>query len=153
MANAVKWSALGTYTALILGADVAPTLKNLANNGQKLGTEVDNSTDRNQYGEFELMCRGAAAFTAGTSVELYLIQAVGGTAYADGDDSIAPPLTALVGVFPLRAVTTQQRIAMSHILLPPTKFKPLVINKGGQAFTNTDAENLLYFRSYNDEIQ
>ena len=79
MANAIKWSALGTLTTVINGADAAPTLKNLANNGQKLGAEVDNATDRNMYADFELLCKFQSAPSAGGYVALYLVQAVDGT--------------------------------------------------------------------------
>jgi hypothetical protein len=37
--------------------------------------------------------------------------------------------------------------------LPPFNFKPLVINKSGQAMSNTDSENILSYRPYNEEIQ
>ncbi len=153
MANAIKWSALGTLTTVINGADVAPTLKNLANNGQKLGVEVDNAASRNMYADFELLCKFGTAPTAGGYVALYLVQALNGTNYADGDDSIAPPATAMVGTFPVRAATTAQRVVIRHVLLPASKFKPLVVNKSGQSMTNVDAENVLTMRAYNEELQ
>ena len=145
-----KLSALGTYTTAIAGAGVAPTLKALASNGMKIGNEIDltGSSARNLYVNLDLLCRGAAAFTAGTVVEVYFILTVDGTNYADASDSVAPPLTALVAQFPLRAVDTAQRIAFGSIPLPNAKFKPLVWNKGGQAFTNTDNENVLSYRVY-----
>jgi len=154
MAHEVKWSALGTFTTAIAGADVAPTLKNLANNGQKLGNEIDNATSaRNMYADFDLLCKFQAAPSAGGYVALYLMQSVDGTNYADGSDSVTPPATALVGTFPVRAVTDAQRVALRHVLLPATKFKPLVINKSGQAMTNVDDENVLSYRPYNEELQ
>lgn len=84
---------------------------------------------------------------------LYIIQAVDGTNYADGDDAIVPAASALVGVFPVRATTDTQRIALRHVLLPATKFKPLVINKSGQAMSNTDDLSILSYRPYNEELQ
>ena len=153
MANAIKWSALGTLTTVINGADVAPTLKNLANNGQKLGAEVDNATDRNMYADFELLCKFQSAPSAGGYVALYLVQAVDGTNYADGSDSVAPPATTMVGTFPVRAVTDAQRVVVRHVLLPASKFKPLAVNKSGQSMTNVDAENVLTMRAYNEELQ
>jgi hypothetical protein len=86
-------------------------------------------------------------------VSLYIIQADDDTNYQDGDDSVAPPESALIGVFPVRAVSTQQRICLPPIVLPPCLFKFLIINKGGQAFTNTDNENILKMRTFNNEIQ
>ena len=153
MANEVKWAPLGTYTTAIAGADVAPTLKNLANDGGKLGSEIDNATTRNMYADLDLLCRFQAAPSAGGYVAVYLIQAVDGTNYADGADAVVPAATTLVGTFPVRAVTTAQRVALRHVLLPATKFKPLLINKSGQAMTNTDDENVLSYRPYNEQIE
>ena len=152
MANAIQWSALGSYTTIIAGADVAPTLKNLASAGKKLGNEIDN-TGGNLYADFDLLCRFAAAASAGGYVALYFIQAVDGTNYADGGDAVVPPATSMAGMFPVRAVDTAQRVALAHILLPATKFKPLILNSGGQAFTNTSDENVLSYRTYTEEIQ
>jgi len=155
MANQIKWPTPGTYTTAIAGAGVAPTLKALASNGRKLGSAIDTASGgkRDQYADFDLQVRGASAFTAGALIELYLIPAVDGTNYTDGDDSTDPPATTFVGAFPVRAVTTQQRIALTRVPLPNTPFKPLIYNKAGQAFTNTDNENVLSYRTYNDEIQ
>lgn len=153
MANKILWSALGTYTTAIAGAGVAPTLKNLANGGQKIGNEIDNTSARDQYADWDLYCRFASSPSAGGSCDLYFIQAVDGTNYQDGDDSVAPPVTAYVGSFPVRAVTTQQRVDLRQVMLPATKFKPLLINNSGQAMTNTDNENILSYRPYDDEVQ
>ena len=147
-----KWSAYGTYTTDIAGADVAPTLKNLANNGQKIGNEIDNSTNRNIYADWDLLCRFQTAPAAGAYVALYLIPAVDGTNYGDGSDSVAPAVTMWVGNFPVRAVNTAIRVSLRQILMPPGKFKPLVVNKGGYAMTNTDAENVLSYRTFNEDI-
>ena len=153
MGSTVKWSGLGTYTTAIAGAAVAPTLKNLANDGGKLGGEIDNATTaRDMYADWDLLCRFQAAPSAGGYVALYFVQTVDGTNYADGADATVPAATALVGTFPVRAVTTAQRVSLRHVLLPATKFKPLVINKSGQAMTNTDDENVLSYRPYNEAI-
>jgi hypothetical protein len=143
-----KWSALGTYSTVIAGATTAPTLKNLANNGQKLSNEIDNTTNRYLYGDFDLLCKFAVAPSAGGCVAMYIIPTVDGTNYSDGDDSVAPPATMWVGNFPVRAVTSAQRVALRGVLLPPGKFKVLAINKSGQAMTNVDNENILSYRPY-----
>lgn len=143
-----KWSTLGTYTTAIAGAATAPTLKNLANNGQKIGNEVDNATNRYLYADWDLKCRFQSAPSIGGYIALYLIPAIDGTNYTDGDDSVAPPPSTWIGNFPVRAVTTQQRVSLRGSLLPPGKFKPLAINKSGQSMTNTDDENVLSYRPY-----
>lgn len=153
VSGAKEWTALGTTTTVINGADVAPTLKGLANNANKLGTEFDNSdaAARAYYADMELLCRGASAFTAGTSVKVWLIESLDGTNYEDGDDSVTPARPP-DGYFFLRAVATAQRIALRGMVLPPTKFKPLIRNEGGQAFTGTDAENVLRIRTYGEAL-
>lgn len=154
MANAIKWSAVSSETKVINGDTTAPTLKNLANNSQKLGNEVDNTSGRNQYGDFDFRCKfGTGPSATDARFDLYLVQAIDGSNYADGDDSVAPPGTAYAGAFPVRNVTTQQRVSLRGVRLPATKFKPLMINKTGQTTSNTDNENELYIATYNDEIQ
>lgn len=155
MANAVKWSALGTFTTGIAGATTAPTLKNLANNGRKIGNTIDNSAAgvRNILSDWELKVTFAVAPAANSPVELYFVKAADGTNFEYGSDSIDPPPSALVGVFPCRAVSTVQRITLRGIVLPATVFQPFVYNKGGQAFTNVDNDSILSYVPYNEEIQ
>jgi hypothetical protein len=38
------------------------------------------------------------------------------------------------------------------IIVPPTKFKVLVRNEGGQALTNTDSENVLRIWTYQEAL-
>ena len=151
MANLIKWSAtLGTYTTLIAGASTAPTLKNLANGATKIGNTI--TGNRNQYCALELKVRGASAFVAGGYVGFWWINSADDTNYEDGSDSVQSqrPQDA---IFPVGALSTQQVITLWNVLLPPFNFKPLIINSTGQAFTNTDNENILSYRPYNDEIQ
>jgi hypothetical protein len=150
----VKWASPGSYTTLIAGAASSPTLKNLANAGKVLGNAVSQATAKDQYCSLDLLCRFASAPSAGGYVDVYFIPAVDGTNYGDGDASTDPPLTYLVATLPVRAVTTAQRVGTGSrtIVMPPFDFKPLVKNNSGQAMTNTDNENVLSFRTYNDEI-
>jgi hypothetical protein len=152
MPNAVKWSALGTRTLVINGDASAPTLKNLANGARVLGAEIDGATDRNQVADWHLDARGASAFAVGSVVEVYFVVAHDDTNYEDGDSSITPA-KAPDFIVPLRNVSTQQKVVVRGIPLPPFKFKPLFVNTSGVALTNTDNENRLYYRAYNDEIQ
>lgn len=151
MANAVKWSALGTFTEVIHDDASAPTMKALAAGAAKLGEEIDN-TQGNLYGLFELMARGATAFTTGDYIAVYFILAANGTNYEDGSDSVVPSREPDI-VFPLRATAAQQKITAKNVLLPACKFKPLLVNNGSVALTNTNAENALNYRSYSNEIQ
>jgi hypothetical protein len=152
MANAIKWSALGTFTLAIAGDASSPTLKNLANGSSILGNELDWTTDRSQFGLWQLRVRGASAFSTNGYVALYFILAADGTNYEDGSTSVTPAGGGYL-VFPVRAVSTQQIITIPHVLFPPSKFKPLIVNFGGQAMTNTNDENQLHYRAYSDEVQ
>jgi hypothetical protein len=149
--NTEKWTAFtATAVTAINGDATAPTLKALASAGQKCGNELDNTSDLNLYADFELLWRNASSPTAGAVVSLYLVPSLDGTNYSDGaDDSVTPPAHFLVGVFICRAVSTAQRDEVRGVLLGPGKYKPVIANTSGQAFTNTDAENVLRYRMYN----
>lgn len=128
-----KWEA-AAITSLL-----TTELNSLANGSTcALGTEYDNATNLYLYGLFELNVTFGSAPTAGNTVDLYIVPAPDGTNYDDGSASVTPPITNYAGGFPLRAVTTAQKIAiggpLSLIWLPPLKFKVLVKNGSGQAF-------------------
>ena len=115
-------------------------LNALANNAGALGAEYDNSSGLYLYGLFELNVTFGTNPTAGNTVDLYLIPAPDGTNYDDATTgaSGAAPITTYVGGFPLRAVTSAQKVplglGLTLINLPPTKFKAFLLNKSGQAF-------------------
>jgi hypothetical protein len=112
----------------------------LANAAGVLGAEYDNSAGLYMFGLFELNVTFGSAPTAGNTVDLYLIPAPDGTNYDDAVTGAggSAPITCFVGGFPLRAVTTAQKIPVGHglsmINLPPCKFKAFVLNRSGQAF-------------------
>ncbi len=115
-------------------------LNSLANNAGVLGAEYDNSAGLYRFGVFELNVTFGTNPTAGNTVDLYLIPAPDGTNYDDAvtGASGAAPITTYVGGFPVRAVTTAQKVplglGLTLINLPPTKFKAFLLNKSGQAF-------------------
>lgn len=148
-----KWSALDTFTTAIAGASSAPTLKALASGGRKIGNAIDltSSGARQMFAHWDLYVRFASAPSAGSPVDLYLVPAVDGTNYADGSDSVDPPASTYVGTFDVSAVSTQQRRVLLMVALPNVLFKPLLINNAGQAFTNTDNENILSYRTFTPE--
>lgn len=151
MANAVKWSAMSTFTECIHGTASTPTMKNLAALASVLGVEIDNSGG-DLYGIFEVKARGASAFAAGDYLAVYFILSADGTNYEDGSSSITPEREPDL-VFPVRAVSTQQKITVKNVLLPPCKFKTLLVNNTNQNLTNTDSENVLNYRTYSNEMQ
>ena len=143
-----KWSTPAAIQNPLLGAGVAPTLKALASGGGKV-TLVAVDFALSQFADFYLKVRGASAFTAGTSVDLYLLPTINGTVYEDGGDSVTPARIPDARFF-VRAVSTQQELVVRYVLLPPFVSHVLLVNNAGQAFTNTDGENLLYYRTYNN---
>jgi hypothetical protein len=119
-------------------------LNSLANNAGALGAEYDNATGLYMFGLFELNVTFGTNPTAGNTVDLYIIPAPDGTNYDDAvtGASGSAPGTAYAGGFPLRAVTTAQKVPLGlgqagYIQLPPTKFKVFALNKSGQAFPSS----------------
>lgn len=154
MANPNKYSALGTFTTAITGTGTtAPTLRALASADAELGNALDftGSSDRQIWSNWELLVTPASTPTAGSPVELYFLCAPDGTNYEYGDDAIDPSISALIFVFPVRASTTGHRITARHIRIPNCKFKPLIYNKIGQAFSNVDAQNILSYELYTED--
>lgn len=120
---------------------VTTELNSLANNAGALGVEYDNATNQYLFGLFELSVTFGSNPTAGNTVDLYLIPAPDGTNYDDNTTgaSGAAPATCYAGGFPLRAVTTAQKVPLGlgqqgQIPLPPVKFKAFLLNKSGVAF-------------------
>lgn len=152
MASKIKWSTPNSAATCLNNDATSPTLKALANDGLVLGVEIDNAANKEQLGDFEFLIRCAVAPSGAPYVEAFIVEAVDGTNYEDGDGSIRPARPASF-VVPVRAVSTQQRIAIAGIPLAPAKFKVLVVNKTGQTLTNTNGENGLTVRTYSPEAQ
>lgn len=138
-----KWGALSSVAVFFSEAGGAvPTLKALASTSLILSAEYDNTTNLYAWLNLDLKVRGASAFTSGGTVDFWILPALDGTNYPDGTAGTAPA-RAPDGYFYLRPVATAQRLAQTQIQIPPCKFKILIRNSGGQAFTNTDNENTL----------
>lgn len=149
MPNPVKWSA---YAAALASA-LTTELNALANGSYSAaGTEIDNAAAGTHYpyADFELGVTYGTAPSAGGYVALFLVMALDGTNYQDGGGSVAPPATAWVGNFPLRAVTTAQRVVLRGVLLPNAKFKLVAQNNAGQAMAASG--HTLGYRAYGDEV-
>lgn len=131
MATVQKWL-LGSQTSLATTA-----LNSLANNALVACTVFNNTVGSTGDGyvlcDVELVVTYGSAPTAGTGVSLWWLLAPDGTNYEDGSSSITPARMPDV-VFPLRAVTTAQRI-VRRVWLPWGLITPLLKNDGtGQAF-------------------
>lgn len=147
--NPVQWSALGGSQT---GCPSTSGLKNLGAGNHALGAEIDNSAGY-QYAYVDLYVRGADVFHAGDYVSVWFLKAVDGTNYEDGAAGTpgTTPARAADVVFPVRLVSTQQRITLGPVLLPGCKFKCLVQNNTNHGFTNTDNENVLVLFGVNDK--
>ena len=152
MPSKIKWSLLNSGVVLLHSDSTAPTLKGLANNASVLSAEHDNAANGEQLAEFEVLARCASAPTGAPYLEVFVIEAVDGAAFEDGDAATRPARPASF-VVPLRTVNTQQRVAVSAVPIPPTKFKLLVVNKAGQDLSAVDGENGLSMRTYSPEAQ
>jgi hypothetical protein len=122
-------------------------LDSLADETNATSSEIDNGTDLYFRDDVELLtAMNGYALDAGATVELFLIEALDDTAFSDGDSTIDPPAMNIVGAFDLRAVTTAQRHIIRGIVIPPTKFKYVVINKTSQTWASSG--NVIRRRSY-----
>jgi hypothetical protein len=118
---------LGSQTTLL-----STELNSLANNGTALGAAFDDTVGQAGDGytlcDVELVVTYGVAPTANTGVSLWFLGTQDGTNYEDGDGSTTPGRAPDV-VFPLRAVTTAQRV-IRRVWLPWGKWKPLAKNDG-----------------------
>ena len=124
-----KWIAsTRTNPVSILGTEI----NSLANDAAVTSAVVSNTTEDDQYADFELVVTYGVAPVADKTVDMYLVRSVDGTNYEDGT-AARPPAGGFVGSFVLDAVTTGQRKVLAGVMLPPLSFKILLVNKAGQA--------------------
>ena len=105
-------------------------LNSLANNALALSSAITLSTGEPGYQrcEAELVVTYGTAPTANTACVVWLLREIDGTNYEDGSTTVTPSRNPDL-VFPLRAVTTAQRIVVIGDL-PPGSFKVLLRNDG-----------------------
>ncbi|MDY0227225.1 MAG: hypothetical protein RBR38_10390 [Desulfomicrobium apsheronum] len=135
-----KWAAFTSR-----GNVLSTELNSLASAGRSAaGTEVDNGANLDMYGQLELQVTFGTAPSAGGYVEIYMVNALDGTNYEDGSDTVAPGTHKLIDRIPVRAVTTAQRLSGRRFELVPTKTKFLLVNGSGQAFPASGSALALY---------
>lgn len=107
-------------------------LNSLANDALALSGEITLTDAGYLLADVTLVVTYGVAPTANTAVAVWLLRETDGSNYEDGGSGVTPARAPDV-VFPLRAVTTAQRITR-QVVLPPGKFKALCKNDGtGQA--------------------
>jgi hypothetical protein len=84
------------------------------------------------YGEYTLAVTFGSAPTAGQIVSVWLLARTDGTNLEDGGASVTPLRPADL-TFPVRAVTTAQRITRRGVM-PPGNWTALTLNGTSQAF-------------------
>lgn len=137
---------LGSYGAL--GSVLTTELNALAAGAlSAASSEIDNTSALAIFETLELLVTIPTTPVAGEVVELYILESVDGTNFGDGSGSVQPPDTALVGIFPVRAVAGAQRITLvDPVPLKPGKYKYLLKNNTSDAFDATG--NTLKRRAY-----
>lgn len=144
----ITHGAYGTHTEL--GADL---LNNVTNGSRVISAAIDNTSNKDLFMDVEIKTKFGTNPTANSVWNMYLIPSLDGTNYGDGDASVAPPASAFVGAFEVRAVTTQQRIlAVRDIPIPALNFKLIFENKTGQTSSNSAGENEVYYRTHTLEV-
>ncbi len=142
----VKWSALAASIAAM-----TTELSGLSAGARNLGSNAISNVAGDMYADWEVNVTASTTPASTAYLALYFIQALDGTNYADGSSALAAPPTAWVGNFPLRAVTSAQRVVLRQTTLPATVFKPLLENNAGASLTQVST-NTLTFRSYNEQV-
>lgn len=142
----IKWAGLPTSRSTVLTTQ----LDSLANGSRTAaGTAVDNGTNLDTYGWLKL---SAAAFgtnpSAGAYVEVHMLQALDGTNYPDGSNTIDPGVDTTILTIPILANTSAQVKQVGPFLLPPCPIKFILVNQTGQAFASSGSTLTLYTDNY-----
>lgn len=138
----VKWEAGTDSTVMTTG------LNSLADEANAITSAINNTTDLYLFDDVEWN-HAALGYSpaAGSVIELYIVsEKLAGGAYEDGDATIDPPASNLVGVFNIRSATAAQSHILRQIPIPPDNFKYVVINKTGGTLASTG--NTLRRRPY-----
>lgn len=134
------------YNVNTIGTLLSIELNSLLNNSLAIGPAYDNIAgsapdathgDGSTLCDIELVVRFGVAPTANTGIPFWWLAAPDGVNYEDGSDGTTTPARIPDCVFPLRPVTTSQRINR-RIWMPWGISKPLIKNDGtGQSFAAT----------------
>ena len=147
-----KWTDVGAVSLVIAGGASSPTLKNLANAGYILSSEVDpGAGSLDMYSNWRLRLR-ATTPTKGVVAKCWFVLDVGDAGSDDITSGTNTPDRAPDFVFFGYAITTQQILQSvpSVVMRPPSPFKVLFQNTSGATLTNTDDENQLHESTFNE---
>lgn len=147
MPSEVLWESSPSLTSYL-----TTELNSLANDGNKLGAEIDNSAGLKTFMDVEVnLAAQGSARSVGATVAIFLILAPDGTNYWFGDDSLDANADKLIATVGFDAATNARRNGRQMLVVPPGKFKLLVENKTGQALAASG--NTVSYRLYSLENQ
>jgi len=123
----VKYEVGSTSTVMTTALD------GLAANSNAISDEIDNSTTKYLFDDVELSCLddGYSSFADGSGFDLYMVRkTLDDGSFEDGDGSIDPPASNLIGVFGNNTTSNQIHI-LRQIPIPPAPYKYVIINRSG----------------------
>lgn len=143
--NAIKWETTFTSRSTVLTTELnALAIDALS----ALGTEINNGTNLDIYGMFELAVTFGTNPSAGGYINVYEAIAPDGTNYGS---SAATMQLRLVASIPVNASTSAQRLHSGLFTMRPAKTKYLIENKAGFAFPASGSTLTLF--TENEEVQ
>jgi hypothetical protein len=141
----LRWTA---YEAIQTYLDT--DLNSLANDANKLGGVIDNSTDRHFYMDVEVYLNTVdLSAQTNPTIDIFMLVSLDGTNYADGADGTDPTTQTLVKSVAVFETNTTHRQVTRGIIIPPGLFKLLIENKTGQTLNAT--LNTIKYRTYSEE--
>lgn len=129
----IQWSESARSGGALV-TEMSAVLNSLASGAAAASSTVSNdaSVERDRFADAELVVTYGVAPVVDLSVGLYIRRSLDGTNFEDAT-ATRPPVNGLVGVFSLASTTSQQRIIIPGIVLPPTDFQWYLVNSAGQA--------------------
>ena len=124
-----NWTSYGSTTTYL-----STELNSLANNGNKIGAAIDNSSNKDFYMDVEVYLASVdLSGSTNPAIYIYLIKSLDDSNYEDGGDSLDPPQEATKVLALVAASQVHRRVTESPIIIPPGSFKLLIENKAGAA--------------------
>lgn len=138
--STVSWA-----TPETIGTILSTELNSLANGGYSAASGViDNAAGLYMYMSV-VIDLATLTPTAGAYLALYLLPAIDGSSYEDGGGATAPPNGSVIATFDLSTSAGAKKRARTNILIPPYKFKLVLLNGSGVAL-NASTNTLQYAR-------
>jgi len=144
----ILWDAAWTSRGTVLTTE----LNNLAASARTAkGSEIDNSTNLDQYGKLKILVTFGSAPAAGGYLQIHMVTTLDGSDWEDGDASNDPGTHTVVGVIPVKATTSAQKLNSPIFKMEPGKTKFILYDGCSVAFPASGSTVTLY--TANDENQ